>query len=163
MAVIAHPNGAVPHIMDEPEPLTYTGFLIRRAQQAHGATWAREVSVEVSSVQYGVLAVLARRPGASQRELGDELDLDRSTIADLVSRLESRGLIARERSAGDRRRNHLRLTRIGAEELERLRPHVAQVEHLLTDGLTELERDELRRLLRIVLTAVRRDPGAGVS
>ena len=149
--------------MDEPEPLTYTGFLIRRAQQAHGATWAREVSVEVSSVQYGVLAVLARRPGASQRELGDELDLDRSTIADLVSRLESRGLIARERSAGDRRRNHLRLTRIGAEELERLRPHVAQVEHLLTDGLTELERDELRRLLRIVLTAVRRDPGAGVS
>jgi len=143
--------------MDEPEPLAYTGFLIRRAQQAHGATWAREVSLEVSSVQYGVLAVLARRPGASQRELGDELDLDRSTIADLVSRLEARGLIERERSAGDRRRNHLGLTRQGAEELARLRPHVDQVEHLLTDGLTVGERDELRRLLRIVLNSTRDD------
>jgi DNA-binding MarR family transcriptional regulator len=149
--------------MDEPEPLAYTGFLIRRAQQAHSASWAREVSADVSSVQYGVLAVLARRPGASQRELGDELDLDRSTIADLVSRLEKRGLIERERSAGDRRRNHLRLTKRGEDELAALRPHVAQVEHVLTDGLTEPERDELRRLLRVVLATARDQPVAEVG
>lgn len=162
MAVIAIVEGSRAAHMDEPEPLAYTGFLIRRAQQAHSASWAREVSTEVSSVQFGVLAVLARRPGASQRELGDELDLDRSTIADLVGRLEKRGLIERERSAGDRRRNHLRLTSQGDEELAALRPHVAQVEHVLTDGLSELERDELRRLLRIVLTAARDEPTPGV-
>ena len=141
--------------MAEPEPVEYTGLLIRRAQQAHSAAWAREVSTEVSSVQFGVLSVLERRPGTSQRELGDELDLDRSTIADLVTRLEKRGAIERERTIGDRRRNALRLTESGIAELIRLRPHVHDVEQALTGTLNPGERDELRRLLRSVLLATR--------
>jgi len=117
----------------------------------HVAIWQREVSSEVSSVQFGVLAVLARRPGASQRTLGDELDLDRSTIADLVARLERRGLIERRRHADDRRKNTLALSAAGVAELERLRPRVDAVEHALTGDLTATERAELRRLLRAVL------------
>jgi DNA-binding MarR family transcriptional regulator len=142
--------------MDEaPEPLTFTGFLIRRAQQAHVAAWQEHVSPAISSVQFGVLAVLARRPGASQRELGDELDLDRSTIAELVSRLETNGLVERRRHAGDRRRNILSLSARGMEVLERLRPDVDAVEHVLTDALSAAERLELRRLLVLVLGARR--------
>ena len=137
--------------MDEPEPFGYTGFLIRRAQQLHAAAWQREVSAQVSSVQYGVLAILDRRPGASQRELGDELDLDRSTVADVVARLERRGVLARERHADDRRRNTLVLTEQGRAELESLRPHVAGVERVLTDGLGDRDRTEFRRLLVAVL------------
>lgn len=137
--------------MDEPEPYGYSGFLIRRAQQLHVAVWMQVVSSQVSSVQYGVLAVLARHPGASQRELGDELDLDRSTIADVVSRLQRRGLVERERHADDRRRNALSLSAAGEREFESLRPRVADVEHVLTDGLDETEGRELRRLLARVL------------
>lgn len=136
---------------DDPEPLNYTGYLIRRAQQVHVAVWQREVSSDVSSVQFGVLAVLARQPGASQRILGDELDLDRSTIADLVARLQRRGLIERRRHAEDRRKNTLALSAAGVTELQRLRPRVDAVERALTDGLTATERTELRRLLRAVL------------
>jgi DNA-binding MarR family transcriptional regulator len=137
--------------MDALEPLHFTGFLIRRAQQAHVAAWQREVSAEISSVQFGVLSVLARRPGASQRELCDELDLDRSTIADLVVRLQKRGLIDRERADGDRRRNTLRLSSSGLIELDRLIPLVENVERALTDGLSVADRAELRRLLQGVL------------
>jgi DNA-binding MarR family transcriptional regulator len=137
--------------VNEPEPFGYTGFLIRRAQQVHAAAWQREVSAQVSSVQYGVLAILARRPGASQRELGDELDLDRSTVADVVARLERRGVLARERHADDRRRNTLALTDEGRAELDALRPHVEGVEHVLTDGLSTTDRAEFRRLLIAVL------------
>jgi DNA-binding MarR family transcriptional regulator len=137
--------------MVEPEPLNYTGFLVRRSQQRHVAVWQREVSSSVSSVQFGVLAVLARRPGASQRELGDELDLDRSTIADLVARLQRHGFLQRERHDTDRRRNALELTEAGHAELKRLRPRVDLVEHALTDGLSAEEREELRRLLHRLL------------
>lgn len=144
----------------EREPLKFTGFLIRRAQQTHAAVWNREVSTEITSVQYGVLAVLDRQPGASQRELCDEVDLDRSTIATLVARLERRGLLERVRDAGDKRRNQLRLSAAGHAELERLRPLVENVERTLVTGLTASERDELRRLLRLVLTA---GPGNGAS
>lgn len=135
----------------EPEPFGYTGFLIRRVQQLHATAWQRKVSAQVSSVQYGVLAILARRPGASQRELGDELDLDRSTVADVVARLERRGVVARERHMDDRRRNTLVLTDQGRAELTTLRPHVERVEHVLTDGLAPDDRAEFRRLLIAVL------------
>lgn len=137
----------------ELEPLHYTGFLFRRAQQAHVAAWQRHVSASISSVQFGVLTVLDRLPAASQHDLCDELDLDRSTIADIVSRLERNGLIERRRDATDRRRNQLALTEEGAARLEELRPRAEQVEHLLTDGLTAAERRDLRALLQKVLDA----------
>lgn len=136
---------------DQPEPLRYTGHLIRRAQQRHVALWNELVSADVSSVQYAALAVLERLPGASQRELGTELDLDRSTIADIVTRLQRRGLIERTAHSSDRRRNALTVTPTGAAELARLRPRVAEANRELTARLDPGELSTLRDLLsRIV-------------
>ena len=73
----------------------YTGYLIRRAQQLHAALWLREVGI--TSVQFGVLNVLALHPDIDQRTVGEHLGLDRSTIADLVARLETRGYLRRVR------------------------------------------------------------------
>lgn len=136
---------------DEAEPLRFTGHLIRRAQQRHVALWQEQVSAEVSSVQYAALAVLKRRPGVSQSQLGLELDLDRSTIADLVSRLEHRGVIERSPHAGDRRRYELRLTVGGADEVDRLTPKVAEANRMLTEALSAEELVTLRALLAKVL------------
>lgn len=134
-------------------PLRHTGHLIRRAQQVHQAVWARDVSADVSSVQYAALAVLERRPGASQAELGAELSLDRSTIADLVSRMIRRGLLTREQDPADRRRKVLTLTDAGREAYAALVPRVDAIEPIVTGGLSAAERSELRRLLRTVLAA----------
>jgi DNA-binding MarR family transcriptional regulator len=129
----------------------HVGFLIRRAQQVHLAVWAEEAGQGLSNVQFGVLNVLHRTGGASQRELCDALDLDRSTVAGLVSRLEARGLVERARADADRRRNLVRLTAAGGAELRRLVPHAAQVDASLTAGLTAEERATLRRLLTRIL------------
>ncbi|HEX6021512.1 MAG TPA: MarR family winged helix-turn-helix transcriptional regulator [Solirubrobacter sp.] len=138
--------------MDEhAEPYRYTGYLIRRAQQRHVAAWSRLVSTETSSVQYAVLTVLDRLGECSQRELCTEVDLDRSTIADLVARMEQRGLLTRQRAAEDRRRNVLVLTPQGRAELNRLRPGVEAVERELTGGLEASERTGLRAALRRIL------------
>jgi DNA-binding MarR family transcriptional regulator len=131
----------------------YAGYLFRRAQQAHVATWQREVSAEISSVQFGVLNVLSRHPGASQRELERALDLDRSTIADLVQRLQRRGLIHRVRDEEDRRRNVLDLTELGRREFETLAPRVQVVDDILTGALSGQQRTELMSLLGIVLAS----------
>jgi DNA-binding MarR family transcriptional regulator len=133
------------------EPLRHTGHLLRRAQQLHVAVWLRDVCSETTSVQFAALTVLHQRPRASQREIGRVLDLDRSTIADLVARLARRGLIQRERDKGDRRRNVLQLTSAGRDELARLRPRVEAIEPTLTAGLSPREREELRHLLYRVL------------
>ncbi|HEX3830485.1 MAG TPA: MarR family winged helix-turn-helix transcriptional regulator [Solirubrobacteraceae bacterium] len=133
------------------EPLRHTGHLLRRAQQLHVAVWLRDVCPETTSVQFAALTVLDQRPGASQRDLGRALDLDRSTIADLVARIVRRGLIERERDEHDRRRNVLQLTVAGRNELARLRPRVEAIEPTLTAGLSQSERDQLRHLLHRAL------------
>lgn len=141
------------------EPQRHTGYLIRRAQQAHVATWARMVSTEISSVQYSILVVLDQRGEASQRELCDEVDLDRSTIADLVRRMERRGLVARHRDPADARRNTVTLTDAGRAERERLRPLVAAADSELTSPLTPDQLEAVREGLRALL--VEREHAAG--
>jgi len=135
----------------EPDLLRHTGHLLRRAQQLHQVVWTRDVSTEISSVQFGALVVLARRPDASQRELGRALDLDRSTIADLVKRMTRHGLIDCEQDEADRRRHVLRLTPHGRTVLKTLRPRVDAIEPALTGALSAAERAELRRLLQRLL------------
>ncbi|WP_269499682.1 MarR family winged helix-turn-helix transcriptional regulator [Castellaniella sp. S9] len=133
------------------EVLPYTGSLIRRAQQRHAAEWLRLVSGTITSVQFAALAILARTPGASQRELGDALEMDRSTIADLAARLERHGLVVRTQDEADRRRYVLRLTPAGRATLRDLQPRVDAVEDAMTQALSATEVADLRRLLRSLL------------
>ncbi|WP_240892090.1 MarR family winged helix-turn-helix transcriptional regulator [Pseudomonas sp. TMW22091] len=136
---------------NSPRILAHTGSLIRRAQQRHVAIWMREVSTDVTSVQYAVLLVLEQRPGVSQRELGDELDLDRSTIAELAARMVRNGLVERISDPHDKRRNTLFLTTTGRALLAELKPRVDNVERVLTQELSIAERDTLRHLIERLL------------
>lgn len=136
---------------NSPRILAHTGSLIRRAQQRHVAIWMREVSTDVTSVQYAVLLVLEQRPGVSQRELGDELDLDRSTIAELAARMVRNGLVERISDPQDKRRNTLFLTTTGRALLAELKPRVDNVERVLTQELSTAERDTLRQLIERLL------------
>lgn len=142
------PHDAAPMSLDLAR---HTGFLVRRTQQAHLAAWAQEVGTRLTNIQFGVLNVLHGLGQASQRELCDALDLDRSTVAGLVARLESRGLVARVRADADRRRNVVQLTDAGRDTLRDLAPAAARVDDVLTATLTPGERETLQVLLTKVL------------
>lgn len=143
----------MPTKLKDPNSLSrYTGSLVRRAQQRHLAAWLSEVSTEVTSVQYAALAALHQTPGLNQRQLGDELDVDRSTIADLVARMVRNDLIERTDDPADKRSYVLFLTTAGKKQLTVLRPRVDDVERILTAALTPQERSELRRLLAVMLS-----------
>ncbi|SAK90270.1 MarR family transcriptional regulator [Caballeronia pedi] len=142
----------MPTKQPEPEALSrFTGSLVRRAQQRHVSVWLNEVSAEITSVQYAALEILQRKPGVNQRQLGDELDVDRSTIADLVARMVRNELIKRSDDPVDKRSYVLFLTPSGKKQLAALRPRVEEVERILTARLTQAERMELRRLLSALL------------
>jgi MarR family transcriptional regulator, temperature-dependent positive regulator of motility len=130
----------------------HTGSLVRRAQQRHVAIWLSEVSTEITSVQFAALAVLQQTSGINQRQLGDELDLDRSTIADLVARMVRNGLIERSDDPDDKRSNVLSLTAAGKKQFATLRRRVDGLERILTAALTSQESVELRRLLSVMLS-----------
>jgi len=133
------------------EPQRRIGYLLRRAQQLHVAAWSRIASTEISSVQFSILAVLHQRGEASQRELCDAVDLDRSTMADLVARMERRGLLERRRAADDARRNVVTLTEHGTAEYRRLDPLVVKVQESLVESMTAEEQAALRLGLEALL------------
>lgn len=137
--------------MLSPELSRYTGYLVRRVQQLHASLWQRELRSEVTSVQFGVLSLLEVNPGIDQRTLGGLLQLDRSTITDVVLRLEGRGYIERVRDSADRRRNVLTLTGLGRRELVSLVPHAERVNVDLVGGLGPDDQAELIRLLTLLL------------
>ncbi|KMQ81091.1 Transcriptional regulator, MarR family [Candidatus Burkholderia pumila] len=102
-------------------------------------------------MQYAALEILQRTSGINQRQLGDELDVDRSTIADLVARMVRNGLIERSDDPADKRSYALFLTAAGKKQLTTLRPRVEEVERILTARLSPKECVELRRLLSALL------------
>src|SRR5438105_12628747 len=63
--------------------------------------------------QYLAMLVLWERDGITVSELGERLQLDSGTLTPLLKRLESQGLLARERDRADERRVLLQLTPAG--------------------------------------------------
>ena len=139
--------------LPETERPRHLGSLLRRAQQVHVALWARSVSDRVSSVQFATLELLVHLPGASQKDIGEGLGLDRSTVTDVVRRMERVGLIERTRDPADNRRNVVVLTALGRSEYDDLLPRVLDLQHELVNALTPEETAELRRLLGRVVAA----------
>lgn len=108
-------------------------------------------SAAITSVQYAALEILQKTPGINQRQLGDELDVDRSTIADLAARMVRNDLIERSDDPAEKRSYVLFLTSEGKKNLATLGSRVEEVERILTARLTSRECLELRRLLLALL------------
>jgi DNA-binding MarR family transcriptional regulator len=102
--------------------------------------------------QFAVLCAVADDEGLSQTGLVRATGIDRSTLADMVARMISKGLLARERSTTDARANTVRLTEFGRAALNSAAPRVEAADHRLLELLGAKKReaflDSLRKLAR---------------
>src|ERR1043165_10293298 len=60
--------------------------------------------------QWLVINRLHRRPGATQAERAEMLEVEKATAGRMVDRMEKKGWVVRRADAGDRRVNRLHLT-----------------------------------------------------
>src|ERR1700742_1603160 len=74
------------------------------------------VGTRFSLAQARVLFVLAQRDGAEVAQMREMLDLDAGYLSRILGRLAADGLVAREQSSADARRQIARLTEAGAAE-----------------------------------------------
>ncbi|MET7644367.1 MarR family transcriptional regulator [Streptomyces sp. NPDC005426] len=126
----------------------YVGHLIRRAEQVHTSLWFRHVSRDITSQQFAVLNALRQEPGIDQRTLAHHTSLDRSTINQMVRRLNDQGYLSQVRDEEDRRRTLLNLTAEGSELLDSLIPPAKRVNEQLLEALPENERALATAILR---------------
>jgi DNA-binding MarR family transcriptional regulator len=147
---------------DDILPLHSTlGHLVRRAQQAHTALFAEGLDGHLTGPQYAVLSALASDTALNQREVGRLASLDKSTTADVVSRLERNGWLRRRRSPQDARQNLLELTGSSRAALESLTGKVAGVQDRLLGVLPEADRARFVELLgRVAYTGHPPDAGS---
>ena len=94
------------------------GHLIRRAHQIATAVFATETKAfDLTAVQFSALVVIREHPGTDATRVSDLIYFDRSTIGNVLDRLEKKGLIRREAGVEDRRTKRLFLTAQGRSML----------------------------------------------
>lgn len=126
----------------------HIGFLVSDAARLMRTVFDRRVRrLGLTRAQWLALTRLHRRPGASQSELADMMEVEKATTGRLIDRLEAKGWVVRRAQAGDRRINRIYLTR----EAERVHKRIWRIaEATVEDAIADLSEREAEQLLRLL-------------
>lgn len=128
------------------------GYLVRRLHQISIALWTEELGhANVTPVQYGLLTALSVRGEQDQSTLADEVGIDRTNVAEVLSRLEARKLVRRKENPSDRRARLASLTPKGRALVSGLFSTMQRSQDRLLSSLTQKERERfLATLVRLI-------------
>ncbi len=122
--------------------------LMHRVLQLALDIYAEEAGPDgLTQRQFAVLEAVSVRSGLTQTDLVKATGIDRSTLADLVARMTSKGLLERERSALDARAKAVRLSEAGQAALEAARPRVEAADKRILALLPKARREGFLDLL----------------
>ena len=124
------------------------GHLFRRVNQISMAIFAEECAASgLTSVQFAALTAIRENPDVDATRLSSLIAFDRSTLGDVLERLETKGWISRSASPHDKRIKLLRLSPAGAKVLAEVEPDVRRVQQRLLEPLAPGDRARLMRML----------------
>jgi len=130
-----------------PDDDEYIGYVLSDVARLIRTVFDRRVrDIGLTRAQWLVLTRLYRRPGASQTELADMLEIDRASAGRMIDRMQKNGWVERRADSGDRRINRLYLT---ADARRAHKDMWAIAEATVDDALTPLsvaEREQFTRL-----------------
>lgn len=122
--------------------------LIHRVLQLALDIYSEETGADgLTQRQFAVLEAVSHKSGLTQTDLVRATGIDRSTLADLVSRMTTKGLLDREKSAIDARAKAVRLSVAGQAALEAARPKVEAADKRIMALLPKGKRDGFLDLL----------------
>lgn len=125
------------------------GHLIRRLQQISFAIFMDQArDFDVTPVQYAAIFAINNHAGIDQTELCNIIAFDRSTIGDVVTRLEKKKLIKRRHDPLDRRTKSLYITAAGRRLIRDIEPAVRATQQLILAPLKAVERHAFMLMLK---------------
>lgn len=104
-------------------------------------------AADLTTLQYTALTVLERHPGITSAELARNSFVRAQTMAEMITYLLGRGLVARERDETNRKQYLLTLTSEGQRVLDELLDAVADIETKMLDGFDGGQTEILRTYL----------------
>jgi DNA-binding MarR family transcriptional regulator len=135
-----------------PDDERYVGYLISDAARLMRTVFDRRVrALGLTRVQWLALTRLHRRPGLSQSEVADLMEIEKPTAGRLIDRLEENGWVERRPDARDRRINRIYLT----DHAETVHAAIWPLaEATVDDALGDLDAEE-RRVLTALMGRVK--------
>jgi DNA-binding MarR family transcriptional regulator len=129
-------------------------LLHRSGQQAEVVFTRQNASDDMTPRQFAVLLTVDANEDISQTGLVDATGIDRSTLADVVRRLVTRGWLSRKRTRQDARMYAVRLTAKGKAALDAAKPAAKRADDLVLGTLPTRVRQEFLETLSQVVTAM---------
>ena len=127
---------------------TAPGYLFRRMQQIAVALFVEECKAyDLTPVQYAALVAIHTHPGIDATRLSAVIAFDRSTLGNVIERLESKAFIARRPAREDKRVKLLYLTKAGAATLREIVPSVERAQARMLQPLKTADRKILLALM----------------
>jgi DNA-binding MarR family transcriptional regulator len=140
------PNKTPPVTMDA--VYTKPGYLFRRMQQIAVAIFVEECRVyDLTPVQYAALVAIRTHPGIDATRLSAVIAFDRSTLGNVIERLQAKQYIERKPAPEDKRVKLLYLTRSGTALLRDIMPSVDRAQARMLQPLKPADRKTLMALL----------------
>jgi MarR family transcriptional regulator, lower aerobic nicotinate degradation pathway regulator len=140
------PSKPVPITMDA--VYTAPGYLFRRMQQIAVAIFVEECKAfDLTPVQYAALIAIHTHPGIDATRLSAVIAFDRSTLGNVIERLETKKLIERKPAPDDKRIKLLHITRSGVTLLREIGPSVDRAQTRMLQPLRPADRKALLALL----------------
>ncbi len=106
--------------------------------------------------QINILEAILDNKKITQEQLAQILNLDKTTIAKAVKKLEEKGLIIRERSNEDRRKNEISATEKAFVVKEQMSKHMEDYTQSFFEGINENEIDSFKETLEKIETNIER-------
>ncbi|PTA89372.1 transcriptional regulator [Kosakonia sp. H7A] len=121
--------------------------LLRQLFQQHTSQWQQALP-ELTKPQYAVMRSIAENPGIEQVALTEVAVSTKATLAEMLSRMESRGLVRRENDPADKRRRFIYLTPEGERLLASSIPVGNGVDQAFLGRLSAEEQTAFSSLIR---------------
>ena len=126
------------------------GHLIRRLHQQSTQVFlarTQAAGFDLTPVQYAALVAIRENPGIDATRLSALIAFDRSTLGNVLERLEARGLIARYSAPEDKRIKLLKLSPQGRTLVKRAESAVERTQDRILAPLQPQDRKTLLKLL----------------
>lgn len=121
---------------------------LHRASQFASDLFAHEMDgIDVTPRQFAVLQTIMADEGLSQTDLVQRTGIDRSTIADIVRRMQTKSLIKRKRTKADARVYAVSLTEKSRKIMVKAIPAAARADEQLMSALNSQERARMLQYL----------------
>ena len=127
---------------------TKPGYLFRRMQQIAVAIFVEECrAYDLTPVQFAALVAIHTHPGIDATRLSAVIAFDRSTLGNVIERLEAKAYIERKPSREDKRVKLVYPTESGVALLADIMPAVDRAQARILEPLKPADRQTLMALL----------------